>query len=93
MNPERMRQIEELYIKASALAQEQRGEFLAKACAGDNSLRSEVEELLSYVLKLPRIELYMQFDRPMIEQELIALREAIKRRAEGEPSQYIAGYV
>ena len=55
--------------------------------------RRQVEELLSFVLKLPRIELYMQFDRPLVEQELTELREAIKRRAEGEPWQYIAGEV
>jgi release factor glutamine methyltransferase len=60
---------------------------------GVDRARRQVEELLSYVLKLPRIELYMQFDRPMIEQELTQLREAIKRRAEGEPWQYIAGEV
>lgn len=47
MNPERMRQIEELYHKALALAQGQRADFLAKACAADNSLRTEVESLLS----------------------------------------------
>ncbi len=47
MKPERLRQIEELYLKASALAQGQRAEFLAGATAGDESLRSEVEALLS----------------------------------------------
>lgn len=66
-------------------------EFLQKK--GVDKPRRQVEELLSYVLKLPRIELYMQFDRPLVEQELTALREAIKRRAEGEPWQYIAGEV
>lgn len=66
-------------------------EFLQKK--GIDKPRRQVEELLSYVLKLPRIELYMQFDRPLIEHELTELREAIKRRAEGEPWQYIAGEV
>jgi release factor glutamine methyltransferase len=66
-------------------------EFLQKK--GIDRPRRQVEELLSYVLKLPRIELYMQYDRPMVEQELIQLREALKRRAEGEPWQYIAGEV
>jgi serine/threonine protein kinase len=47
MNPERMRQIEKLYLEASALAQEQRSDFLAEACAGDDALRSEIESLLS----------------------------------------------
>jgi release factor glutamine methyltransferase len=66
-------------------------EFLQKK--GVDRARFQVEELLSHVLKLPRIELYMQFDRPLIEQELTELRQAIKRRAEGEPWQYIAGEV
>ncbi len=48
MNPERLRRIEELYFEASALAQEQRLDFLAKATAGDNSLLREVEALLSH---------------------------------------------
>lgn len=55
--------------------------------------RRQVEELLSHALKLPRIELYMQYDRPMIEKELNELREYIKRRAQGEPWQYIVGEV
>ncbi len=55
--------------------------------------RRQAEELLSHVLGLPRIELYMQFDRPLIEQELTQLREFIKRRGEGEPWQYILGKV
>lgn len=66
-------------------------EFLQKR--GIEKPRRQVEELLSYVLKLPRIELYMQFDRPLVEKELEQLREAVKRRAEGEPWQYIAGEV
>jgi serine/threonine protein kinase/tetratricopeptide (TPR) repeat protein len=48
MNPERMQQLEELYIKASALPQDQRAEFLAKVCAADDSLRREIESLLYY---------------------------------------------
>jgi release factor glutamine methyltransferase len=55
--------------------------------------KRQVEELLSHLLKMPRIELYMHFDRPLIEEELVQLREALKRRAEGEPWQYIAGEV
>jgi len=66
-------------------------EFLQKK--GVDRPRREVEELLSSVLQLPRIELYMQFDRPLIEQELVQMREAVKRRSEGEPWQYIAGEV
>ena len=55
--------------------------------------RRDVEELLAYVLKLSRIELYMQFDRPMEEKELILLRELVKRKAQKEPVEYILGEV
>jgi eukaryotic-like serine/threonine-protein kinase len=48
MNPERMRRLQEIYNRASALADAQREVFLAQACAGDDSLRKEVEALLSY---------------------------------------------
>jgi release factor glutamine methyltransferase len=66
-------------------------EYLKKK--GIDKPRLQVEELLSYVLKMPRIELYMKFDRPMVEEEHVQLREAVKRRGEGEPWQYIAGEV
>jgi serine/threonine protein kinase/tetratricopeptide (TPR) repeat protein len=48
MNPERMKQLEELYMKASSLAEGQRADFLVQACAGNDSLRREVEALLSH---------------------------------------------
>jgi eukaryotic-like serine/threonine-protein kinase len=48
MTPERMRQLEEIYFKASALAEEQRAAFLNHACAGDDALRREIETLLSH---------------------------------------------
>jgi eukaryotic-like serine/threonine-protein kinase len=47
-NSERLKRIEELYHKASALPPEQRAGFLVQACAGDESLCKEVESLLSY---------------------------------------------
>jgi serine/threonine protein kinase/tetratricopeptide (TPR) repeat protein len=47
MNPDRMLQIEELFRKTSALAEGLRADFLAEACAGDESLRREIESLLS----------------------------------------------
>lgn len=46
MNPERMRKIEKIFLEASALAGEEQADFLAEACAGDESLRREVESLL-----------------------------------------------
>ncbi len=47
MNSERMKEIEDLYHRASALSPDRREEFLAQACAGDDALREEVESLLS----------------------------------------------
>lgn len=66
-------------------------EFLAQK--GIDSPRLQVEELLSHVLKIPRIELYMQFDRPLVEAELSQLRDFIKKRAQRMPWQYIVGEV
>jgi len=55
--------------------------------------RRIADELLSHVVKLPRIELYMKFDRPMDEAELELYRGYIRRAASGEPWQYIVGEV
>lgn len=55
--------------------------------------RREAEYLISDALGVGRIDLYMQFDRPLSEEELVVCRQYIKRRAQGEPSQYIHGKV
>jgi len=47
MQPERWRQIEELYHRARALAGQERADFLEKACAHDADLRQELESLLA----------------------------------------------
>jgi eukaryotic-like serine/threonine-protein kinase len=46
LNPERLRQVEHLYLEASDLDPNQRREFLVKACAGNELLLQEVESLL-----------------------------------------------
>src|SRR5262245_47865410 len=46
MKPERWHKIEKLYHSALEREAEQRAAFLAEACAGDDSLRREVESLL-----------------------------------------------
>ena len=47
MEPERWRQIEDLYHEASAMDESSRAEFLSHACKGDEDLRREIESLLA----------------------------------------------
>jgi release factor glutamine methyltransferase len=47
--------------------------------------------LLAHVLKVPRIKLYTDFDRPLAEAELAAFRELVRRAGEQEPVAYLTG--
>ena len=47
MNSERWQQVKQLYNSALELESDQREAFLEEACAGDESLRKEIERLLS----------------------------------------------
>lgn len=53
--------------------------------------RLSAELLLTHVLKCKRVDLYLQFERILSPEELGDYRKAIKRRAAGEPVQYITG--
>lgn len=53
--------------------------------------RLNAELLLSDILNCKRLELYTHFDKPLNEYELQTFREFLKRRAKGEPLQYITG--
>jgi release factor glutamine methyltransferase len=53
--------------------------------------RLDTEVLLSYNLKLDRLGLYLNYDRPLTEEELSSFKKLIKRRANHEPLQYITG--
>lgn len=64
-------------------------EFLAKR--GVDSPRLQAELLLAHVLKLPRMKLYLNFERVLTGPEADATREFVKRRGQREPLQHIVG--
>ena len=55
------------------------------------SPRLNAEWLAAHALKIGRMELYMQFDRPLQPEELDSLRNLVSRRGKREPLQYILG--
>lgn len=65
-------------------------EFLAGK--GVESPRLQSELLVGHALGLQRMQLYVQFERLLTEAELETVRPLLRRRAQGEPLQYITGW-
>lgn len=66
-------------------------EYLRKH--GIDRPRRQAEDLLSDALKMPRLQLYALYDRPVTDGELDVCRNYLLRRGKGEPQAYISGTV
>ena len=64
-------------------------EFLGNK--GVDSPRLQTELLLAHALRLPRLNLYLNFERQLAAAELEAVRELVRRRGNREPLQHILG--
>jgi release factor glutamine methyltransferase len=53
--------------------------------------RLDAEIVAAHALGISRVQLYVQFDRPLAAAELGAIRELVKRRQGGEPVAYVVG--
>ncbi len=58
---------------------------------GVESPRLNAELLIGHALGLKRMQLYLQFERPLPEADLEKIRPLVRRRAQHEPVQYIVG--
>ncbi len=58
---------------------------------GVERARLDAEHLLAFAVGVDRLQLYLQFDRPLDPEELDRFRPLLRRRAAREPLQYIQG--
>jgi release factor glutamine methyltransferase len=58
---------------------------------GSESARMDARLLLCHVLKMEQMQLFLNFDKPLTRDELVALREPVRRRGALEPMAYILG--
>jgi release factor glutamine methyltransferase len=64
-------------------------DFLAKK--GVDAPRLQTELLLAHVLQMPRMKLYLNFERQLSDPELDSLRKLVQRRGLREPLQHLVG--
>jgi release factor glutamine methyltransferase len=64
-------------------------DFLSRK--GVPSPRVDAEHLVAKALGITRLDLYLQYDRPLTDEEMAACRELVRRRGTREPLAYILG--
>lgn len=72
------------------------GEILARTAPflsekGIPNARLEADLMLAFILDLPRVKLYSQWDRPLMPTEIQRYRELIVKRVKGWPMAYLIG--
>lgn len=60
---------------------------------GIDDARRNMQMLVAHQLGCTRMDLYLQFDRPLEESDLAPLRDLLKKRGEGAPIQHLMGKV
>lgn len=66
-------------------------DFLAQS--GVPNPRLDAEWIMAHSLNVRRMDLYLQFERPLNETELAPIRELVRRRGIREPLQHVLGFV
>jgi release factor glutamine methyltransferase len=62
------------------------------ASKGIESPRLNAELIVGHALSLPRMRLYIEFERPVTDAELATIRELVRRRGRREPLQHVLGF-
>ncbi|MDD3049525.1 MAG: peptide chain release factor N(5)-glutamine methyltransferase [Candidatus Cloacimonetes bacterium] len=60
---------------------------------GIENPRLDTELLISHILNCPRLDLYLNYDKPLSPEERNKIKKAVVRRANHEPLQYIIGEI
>ena len=60
---------------------------------GIDEARLNMQRLVGHFLGFTRVQLYLEFDRPLTEEQLGPIRDALKRRGQGLPLQHVLGEV
>ena len=58
---------------------------------GSDSARLDSELLMAHALEIERLGVYLQYDRPLADDELDTVRTLLRRRGRGEPIAHLTG--